>query len=483
MRKVILPGNSPEGVIHASVGDQILDQFNRVWTKKGTSGNTGWALELRFFPEDSAVLSGNNDVFEKGDLIYELDTGTVKYGDGATPYNSLASSGGGPAGPAGADGDAGAIGPMGPAGPKGEKGDTGSVGLTGAKGDTGPQGPQGVTGATGAAGSAGAQGPVGDQGPQGTQGPQGVQGAQGPQGIQGPQGPAAAWGSIGGNLADQADLQAVIDNFNTLLSSDEVSLDTLQEIVDFIQLNREDLDALGINSIAGLQAALDGKSNTGHTHTEADVTDLDKYTQAQVDAFAKGTTKVLDLNTTKAEFNASESKVWITYLFYKEILTAGVALDHPQTVLNLTDVTTTLDIAGGGSVTIEPYTSKRIQYTGAALITTTTRIEIGYVNGLQAALDGKEPTVTSTKNVLNLPGITNLSGVTAQDLGGVATADLLESTVVVLVNLPTTVTVDADLVVTTPTWALNFSGRPGSESSAAIFAADSATLWWSPVEF
>lgn len=34
-----------------------------------------------------------------------------------------------------------------------------------------------------------------------------------------------------------------------------------------------------------LQAALDAKSNIGHTHVEADITDLDKYTQAAVDGY------------------------------------------------------------------------------------------------------------------------------------------------------------------------------------------------------
>lgn len=57
-------------------------------------------------------------------------------------------------------------------------------------------------------------------------------------------------------------LKGLIDNINTLLSSDESTLDDLQEVVDFIQLNRSDLDALGISGITGLQAALDGKAPT-----------------------------------------------------------------------------------------------------------------------------------------------------------------------------------------------------------------------------
>lgn len=37
-----------------------------------------------------------------------------------------------------------------------------------------------------------------------------------------------------------------------------------------------------------LQTDIDGKANTAHTHVEADVTDLDKYTQAEVDAAMAG---------------------------------------------------------------------------------------------------------------------------------------------------------------------------------------------------
>ncbi len=54
-------------------------------------------------------------------------------------------------------------------------------------------------------------------------------------------------------------LKDYIDNINTLLSSDDTTLDELQEIVDFIKLNKDDLDALGISNIAGLQNALDLK--------------------------------------------------------------------------------------------------------------------------------------------------------------------------------------------------------------------------------
>jgi len=57
-------------------------------------------------------------------------------------------------------------------------------------------------------------------------------------------------------------LKDLIDSINTLLTSDNVDLDSLQEVVDYIEANRDTLDNLGISNISGLQAALDAKQNT-----------------------------------------------------------------------------------------------------------------------------------------------------------------------------------------------------------------------------
>jgi len=56
-------------------------------------------------------------------------------------------------------------------------------------------------------------------------------------------------------------LKDLIDTINTLLTSDNVDLDTLQEVVDFIEANRDSLDNLSISNIAGLQAELDSKQD------------------------------------------------------------------------------------------------------------------------------------------------------------------------------------------------------------------------------
>jgi hypothetical protein len=54
-------------------------------------------------------------------------------------------------------------------------------------------------------------------------------------------------------------LKGYIDNINSLLASDDISLDELQEVVDYIKANRDELQSLGISNIAGLQSALDNK--------------------------------------------------------------------------------------------------------------------------------------------------------------------------------------------------------------------------------
>lgn len=58
-------------------------------------------------------------------------------------------------------------------------------------------------------------------------------------------------------------IKGLIDSINTLLSSNDTSLDQLQEIVTFIKNNKSLLDSLGIANITGLQTALDGKASIG----------------------------------------------------------------------------------------------------------------------------------------------------------------------------------------------------------------------------
>lgn len=70
-------------------------------------------------------------------------------------------------------------------------------------------------------------------------------------------------------------LKQYIDNINTLLTSDNVDLNSLQEVVNFIEANKTTLDTLTISNIAGLQTALDSKVDkvTGKALSKNDFTD------------------------------------------------------------------------------------------------------------------------------------------------------------------------------------------------------------------
>lgn len=61
-------------------------------------------------------------------------------------------------------------------------------------------------------------------------------------------------------------LKTLYDQLKALMSVNDTNLDTLQEIVDFIKLNKATLNKLTINNIAGLADALLNKADKNHTH-------------------------------------------------------------------------------------------------------------------------------------------------------------------------------------------------------------------------
>ena len=97
-------------------------------------------------------------------------------------------------------------------------------------------------------------------------------------------------------------LKELIDNINTLIASDDTTLDEIQEIVNYIKQNKTDLETLGGSNIAGLQAELDELSNsittintsledkvdkvTGKRLSENDFTDYYKGKLSGIDAGA-----------------------------------------------------------------------------------------------------------------------------------------------------------------------------------------------------
>lgn len=72
----------------------------------------------------------------------------------------------------------------------------------------------------------------------------------------------------GGYTGTAQNLKELIDNIMRILQSPDTELDELREIVAFIKQNKHTLDTLGINNIAGLQEALNGKAPTDHNHDD-----------------------------------------------------------------------------------------------------------------------------------------------------------------------------------------------------------------------
>lgn len=85
-------------------------------------------------------------------------------------------------------------------------------------------------------------------------------------------------------------LKGMIDQINTLVSSDDTTLNELQEIVNFIKQNKADLNSLGILNIAGLQAALDDKLSLTGTAANSHL-----FTGKTPDFFAKASQVLTDV--------------------------------------------------------------------------------------------------------------------------------------------------------------------------------------------
>ena len=269
-------------------------------------------------------------------------------------------------GPQGVKGDTGPRGPQGIQGEKGDTGSTGATGATGAKGDTGPRGPQGIKGDTGDVGPIGPIGPQGKQGIQGVKGDTGATGPQGPIGLtgpkgdtgpigpQGPQGEKGATGAKGatgpkGDKGDQGipgdvtQLRGEITSgIAAIVDGAPEDLNTLKEIAAYAEANRGITDQLNAaiggkadkvhthsqSQVTGLTTALNGKANATHTHTTSQVTGLDAalsdkaakthtHSQSQV----SGLSTALSDKADKTHRHSTEDIDVSSSLTLKEVLT------------------------------------------------------------------------------------------------------------------------------------------------------------------
>ena len=156
-------------------------------------------------------------------------------------------------------------------------------------------------------------------------------------------------------------LKELIDDINTLLTSDNVNLDTLQEVVDFIEANKDSLDNLTIGNIAGLQAALDAKQNTevGKGLSENDFTTILKN---KLDGIAAGAEVNVNADWTAVSGDAFiENKP--TGILTNTSTDSSIALS----VTALTDVTS----AGSGAIITG---AERTKLTNLSLVGTAGKI-------------------------------------------------------------------------------------------------------------
>ncbi len=118
-------------------------------------------------------------------------------------------------------------------------------------------------------------------------------------------------------------LKGLIDNINTILTSDDTTLDEIQELVNYIKQNRSDLDALGISNIAGLVDALASKANlsgatfTGAIHASKISFDTVNLKNADTDFNTLTTSGFYNLSVT----NASTFNAPLVGWFYLEVFT------------------------------------------------------------------------------------------------------------------------------------------------------------------
>ena len=241
-------------------------------------------------------------------------------------------------------------------------------------------------------------------------------------------------------------LKDLIDSINTLLTSDNVDLDTLQEVVDYIETNRQDLDNLGISNITGLQAALDLKQNT-EAGKGLSANDFTTILKTKLDGIAEN-----------AEVNVNAD--WTASTGDAQILNKPTDLTN----LGIHDVTELRDITSAGSGAIIT-SAERIKLTG---------IETGAEVNVQAdwnesdsasdAFIQNKPTlapsnaeqnvqsdfsVTDTNSdafIANKPSIT-VQGTTNEVEVSPSGAQLLDQNRTFTVGLPNDVTIGEDLKV------------------------------------
>lgn len=153
-------------------------------------------------------------------------------------------------------------------------------------------------------------------------------------------------------------LKDIVDSINQLLASDNIDLDTLQEVVDFVESNRDLLNGLTISSISGLQSSLDSKVNkvTGKELSDNNFTDA----------------LLQKLNNLTPGGEANVQSDWNTTLSTLDSFIKNKPTD--VTDLNLHSVTETNDVFDAGSGYIITDAERQALLEGISVADTTLEI-------------------------------------------------------------------------------------------------------------
>lgn len=199
-------------------------------------------------------------------------------------------------------------------------------------------------------------------------------------------------------------LKGFIDNINTLLLSDETNLDTLQEIVNFIELNRDSLDNLSISSIAGLQIALDSKANSSHAHVKGDITDFSDADYATAAQGAKADSALQSGDNISELINDAG---YITSQDKSEYIVIGASDEN--TALEVGTAKTTFRIPWTGTIT-GVRASLTTACTGANLQVDINKGGTSILSTILSIDDGEKTSTTATT-----PAVISTSAVTDDD--------------------------------------------------------------------
>ena len=248
-------------------------------------------------------------------------------------------------------------------------------------------------------------------------------------------------------------LNDAIVAINTLLTSNDTSLDELQEIVDYIKLNRTTLNALSISSIAGLQTALNAKVDVvaGKALSEND------FTTALLNKL-NGIAAGAEVNV-KPDFNATSGA-------------ANEILNIPSDITDLSAHNIT-ELSDVNTAFFTGSTATALTDAGSgSIITTAERTKLGAidVNPTNSTItDGTDTiTVSPSSRTIEVTGTANeveVSPTGAQDLSTNRTFT---------VGLPNDVTIGNDLTVTGDVAASSFVKSGGT--SAQILLADGTVI-------